>query len=114
MLLALALAEELLEPLAHHGVVRLVGGHHFNLLSAPVKDIADSGIAVAVVLVKLGRHILLSCVRSALHERVDINTGNSYRQQADCREHGISSADIVGNYEGLIALLVGHIAKRAL
>ena len=114
VLLALALAEELLEPLAHHGVVRLIGGHHFDLLAASVENVADSGIAIAVVLVKFGRHILLSRVCGALHKCVDIDSGDRYRKQADCGEHGISPADVIGNYESLIALFVGHIAKRAL
>ena len=53
VVLALALAEELLEPLCHHCECRVVSNQYLNGLALSVKDISDSCVLVAVVIVKI-------------------------------------------------------------
>ena len=113
VLLALALAVELLEPLVHHRVGRLIADHHFNLFAAPVKEISRCGIFIAIVLIKVGITKLVHSRCRTLHNRVDINSGNRNRKKSDRRKNGIASSDVIGYYEGFIALLIGKCLESA-
>ena len=113
VILALALAVELLEPLRHHGVGGFIGNHDFHGLALAVEDVADRRVLVAVVGLEVVVVQLLLRGLSALHERVDVSARNSDGKQTDSREDGESAADVVGYDEGLIAFLVSQRLEGA-
>ena len=112
LVLALALAEQLLVPLVHHREVRLEAGQRLNALALAVQDVAGHGVAVGVV-VRGQLAELLAAIGSALHELVDVDTGAGNGQQADSSQDGVASADVVGNDEGRPALLGCQPLQRA-
>ena len=113
LILALALAEELLVPLIHHGEVRLKAGQCLHALALAVQDVAGHGVAVSVIVgAELAK--LLAAVCSALHQLININASTGDGQQTHSRQNGITAADIIGNHEGGPALLGGQLLQRAL
>ena len=111
---ALALTEELLPPLVHHGEGRLIADKNFNLLALAVKDIADRSIAIAVILLQIRVGKILLCLTRTGHESRDIGAGNGDRQEADCRQNRITAADFIRHDESFIAFLGGQLLERAL
>ncbi len=78
---------------------------NFNLLAAGIQGIACSGI---------GSHDFLSAAlhcHGTGHQRADVESGHSYRQQAHRSEHREAAAHIVGDDVGHIALFVGKFAQ---
>ena len=109
VVLALALAVELLPPLVHHGVAGLVGDHDLGALALVVQDVPDGGVLVAVVLLKVGAGVFLHGLLGAGHEGADVRPGHGDGQQAHGGEHGEAAAHVVGHHEGLVALFVGQL-----
>ena len=109
VLLAFALAEELLEPFDEVEELRLERGEQLHLQSALIKQVTDEGVLqnrVLLVFRVLGHELLH--VAGALQQLEDVETGQCDGQQAHGGEHGIASAHIIGDHEGGIALLVGE------
>ncbi len=104
--LALALSEELFEPLIHHGKRGLIGDEHFNVLALAEKDIPESGVFIGVVLleIRVGQGVL--CVTGALHKTVNVNACHGNGKKAYCGENRVATADVVGNNKCLVALFV--------
>ena len=75
-----------------------------------LKDISDSCVLVAVVIVKISLEVVHSLC-SACHNSVDIAACNSDGKKTYCGKNGISSADIVSDNEGLVAFLVGKLLE---
>ena len=112
VVLAFALAVELLVPLVHHGEVGLVGGHQLNALALAVQDVAGGGVFVAVV-VRRADGVGGAGVRSALHQLVDVAAGAGDGQQAHGGEHRVAAAHVVGHHKGGPALVVGLLFQGA-
>ena len=113
VVLALALAEQLLVPLVHQGEVRLVAFQNFNALALAVQDVADGSILVSIVVLAQNGEALHG-IGSALHQVVDADTGSSNGQQAHSAQHGVAAAHVVGDHEGGPALCVGQLLQGAL
>ena len=113
VLLALALAVKLLEPFIHHRVCRLIADHHFNLFAASVKEISRCCVLVAVILFNILVAKLIHCSSSALHDSVNVDSRNGNGKKSDSRKNGITSSDIVGNNESLIALCIRKSLERS-
>ncbi len=101
---SLALAEKLFPPFAHHLEARFIADKDFDLLALAVKDIADGGVAVAVVFLKIRVVELLLGGCGAFHQRGDVGAGNRDGKQADGSEDRIAPAHVVRNDESLVAL----------
>ncbi len=99
VVLALALAEQLLIPLVHQGEVGLVALQDLNSLALAVQDVADGGILVSVV-VRAQHGEALEGIGCALHQFVDTDPGGSDGQQAHSGENGVAAAHIVRNNKG--------------
>ena len=113
MILALALAEQLLVPLVHHGKVRLKAGQRFHAAALAVQDIAGHGVAIGIVIhAQLAE--LLAAIGSTLHQRVNVNACAGDGKKAHSGQDGITAADIIGNHKGRPALLGGQLLQRAL
>ena len=112
VVLALALAVELLPPLRHEAERRLKAGEQFRLLAGAVKCAADRGILPRGVGEIVGA-AELHHVGGAAHKLVDVDTGDGDGQQAHSGQHTVAAADIVGHHEGLIALGVREALERA-
>ena len=113
VVLALALAEQLLIPLVHQGEVGLVALEDLHALALAVQDVADGSILVSVV-VRAQDGEALHGIGSAFHQVVDADTGSRDGQQADRGEDGVAAADIIGNHERGPALRVGQLLEGAL
>ena len=111
--LALALAVELLPPLVHQRVGRLVADHDFGALALVVENIADRRVLVAVVLLEIRVAVRRLRLSGARHQRVDVRACDGDRQQADCGEDRVTAAHVVRNDEGLVALFVREVLQRA-
>ena len=114
VVLALALAEELLVPLVHHCEAGLVGNEHLNALSLAIQYIAERCVLIAVVLPEVAVGISGACVSGALHQRVDIAACACDGEKSHSGEDGVTAAYIVRNYECFIALLVGELLEGTL
>ena len=114
VVLALALAEELLPPLVHHGVAGLVADHDLGALALVVQDVADGGVLVAVVLLQRGVVVQLHGLLGAAHQGVDVRAGHGDGQQAHGGEHRVAAAHVIGHHKGLVALFVGQVLQGAL
>ena len=112
LVLALALAEQLLVPLVHHGEVRLKAGQGLHTLALAVQDVAGHGVTVSVV-VDAALAELLQAVSSALHQLVNINAGAGDGQQANSGQDRVAAADVIGNDEGGPALLSSQLLEGA-
>ena len=111
--LALALAVQLLPPLVHERVARLVADHHFGRLALIVKNVANGSILVAIVFFHVRVVVGSLCLLCARHECVDIRTGHSDGQQTHSGENGVTAADIIRYNEGLVAFFVRKVLQRA-
>ena len=111
LILTLALAVELLPPLADHLSRRLVCREDLGDLTLSVKDISDSGVSYTLVCDGVIVQILGSGVSSAAHHCVDVDACNSDRKQSDCGKNGVTSADIVGNDECFVTHFVGELLE---
>ena len=114
VVLALALAEELLPPLVHHGVAGLVADHDLGALALVVQDVADGGVLVAVVLLQRGVVVQLHGLLGAAHQGIDVRAGHGDGQQAHGGEHRVAAAHVIGHHKGLVALFVGQVLQGAL
>ena len=114
LVLALALAEELLPPLVHHGVAGLVADHDLGALALVVEDVPDGGVLVAVVLLDVLAAVGVHGLAGAGHQGVDVRPGHGDGQQAHGGEHGEAAAHVVGHHEGLVALFVRQLLQSAL
>ena len=113
LILALALAEQLLVPLVHHCKVRLKAGQRLDALALAVQDVAGHGVAVSIV-VHTQLAEFLAAFGSALHQLVDVDAGTSDGQQTNSSQHRVAAADVIRNNEGRPALLGGKLFQRAL
>jgi len=113
VVLALALAEQLLIPLVHQGEVGLVALQDLNSLALAVQDVADGSILVSVV-VRAQHGEAFHGIGCALHQLVDADPGGSDGQQAHSGENGVAAAHIVRNHEGGPALRVSQLLQGAL
>ena len=113
VVLAFALAEQLLVPLVHQGEVRLIALQDLHSLALAVQDVADSGVLVSIVVLAQDGEALHG-VGSALHQLVDVDPGSGDGQQAHSGKDGVAAADVVGNDEGGPALCVRQLLQGAL
>ena len=113
VVLALALAEQLLIPLVHQGEVRLVAFEDLHRLALAVQDVADGGVLVSVVVLAQDGEALHG-VGCALHQLVDVDAGSGDGQQTHGGEHGVAAADVIGNHESGPALRVRQLLQSAL
>ena len=113
IVLTLALAVQLLPPLAEHLGRRLVGYENLRHLSLAVHDIAKRCVAQTVVLQRIRLTVLLPCIGCTLHHRVDIDTGTGDRKQTDRGKNGIAAAYVIRHDEGLVTHIVGEALKRS-
>ena len=105
--LALGLAEELLQPLAHEGIGGLVGAEQLNLFALAVQQVPGGHIlphGVGHVPLVKGVH----GVPCAGHEGFDVGSGHGDGQQAHGGQHGEPAAHVVGHHKGLPAVGVGQ------
>ena len=113
LILALTLAVQLLEPLAHHGEIRLKAGQRFHLFALAIQNRAGHGIFVGGVFhAALAKQLHAVC--SALHEFVNVNTGHGDGQKAHSSQHTIAAAHIVRHHKGGPAAAVSQLLQRAL
>ena len=113
VVLALALAEQLLVPLVHQGEVGLVALEDLDLLALAAEDVAGCGVLVSVVVGAQHREPLHG-VGSALHQLGDVDAGGGDGQQAHSRQHRVAAAHVVGDHEGGPALAVSQLLQGAL
>ena len=104
---AFAFAEELLPPFVHILIGRFVTSHDLDGLAFFMKNVADDGVAIRVVLVGVADRKLFGCSCRTGHDLIDINTGCRDRQQSAGSENRIPSADVVRNDKGFVAGFVG-------
>ncbi len=107
VVLALALAIELLPPLGKVVQLGVEVHQQLNLAASAIQGVARGGIGenvVAAVFLHLD---------SALDQGLDVVAGHGDRQQAHGREHREAAAHVVGYHIGLVALLGGQAAQRA-
>ena len=112
VVLAFALAEQLLVPLVHHGEVGLVSGQQLNSLALAVQDVAGGSVLVAVV-IRSAIGVLRTGIGSALHQSVDVTAGAGDGQQTHSGEHRVTAAHVVGYHEGGPAFFVGLLLQGA-
>ncbi len=113
VLLALAFRKQLFVPFPKGGQVRLIVRQYFNAFALLVEQVAQSGILVADIFFHLRLSEQLHRFCRALHDPVDIHARNSHCQQAHRCQHSKTSADIIGDDEGFIALRIAHLLERA-
>jgi len=113
VVLALALAEQLLVPLVHQGEVRLVALQNLHSLALAVQDVADGGVLISIV-VGAQHGEALHSIGSALHQSVNVDAGSGDGQQTHGAQHGVAAAHVIGNYEGGPALCVSQLLQGAL
>ena len=108
-LLALALAVELLPPLVHVLEPRFVGAQNLDFPAFGIEGVARGGVDGRGVLVegdvRAGGLLHLPC---AAHQGCDVHAGHGQRQQPDGRQYREAAAHVVGNDEGLVALVRGE------
>ena len=116
VVLALALAEELLPPLVHHGEAGLVAGHELRC-SCPCgtgccgrRRTCSSRFSWNVA---SSYSVSWPRRRRAISASMS-HAGHGDGQQAHGGEHGVAAAHVVGHHEGLVALVVGQVLQGAL
>ena len=112
VVLALALAEQLLVPLVHQGEVGLVALEDLDLLALAAEDVAGGGVLVGVVVGAEHREPLHGVGR-ALHQLGDVDAGGGDGQQAHGRQHRVAAAHVVRHHEGGPALAVSQLLEGA-
>ena len=112
-LLALALAEELLPPLAHEAEGGLVAAEDLHAAARAVEAVAGGGVAPGGVGEVLGLADLAHLLRAG-EELLHIDAGDGDGQQAHGGEHAVAPADVIGDHEGLPALPVSESPQCAL
>ena len=110
--LALAFAEQLLPPAREVAEARLIAAQQLDGLAAAVQQVADGGILPRGVFKRADVQLLAGAGR-AEHNVHRGDARNGHRQQADGGQHAVAAADIRRDDEGLVALLRGHLAQRA-
>ena len=113
VVLALALAEQLLVPFCHRHKARLIGYQHLHILALAVQNVAQCSVLVAVVVVEVCGQFLL-CLCGACHQCLDVAACNSDGQQTNSGQNRIASTHIIRYNEGLIALSIGQGLQRTL
>ena len=108
VLLALALAVELLPPLGEEPDPGLVGGQNLDLLALLVEIAAGGGVLPGRVGGQLRLAAGLHHVRRALHQLVQVNARHGDGQQAHGGEHAVAAAHVVGHHVGVVALRAGQ------
>ena len=114
VLLALALAVQLLPPLGHKAEAGLIGRQQLDLLPGAVQLIPGAGILPGGIGVHVRQGTFAHHIRRTGHQRVDIDAGHSNGQQTHGREHTVPSADVVRHHELLVALIVGQALQGPL
>ena len=112
VVLALALGEQLLEPLAGHHQRRLVVHQNLDVLALAIEDVAQRGVLVGGVGVQRALLAAFARVRRALHHRGNVDACRRNRQKTHRRQHGEASADVIRHDEGLVALNIRQILQR--
>ena len=110
--LTLAFAEQLLPPAREVAEARLIAAQQLDGLAAAVQQVADGGILPRGVFKRADVQLLAGAGR-AEHNVHRGDARNGHRQQADGGQHAVAAADIRRDDEGLVALLRGHLAQRA-
>ena len=114
VLLALALAVELLPPLGHEAEAGLVSGQHLDLIAGAVQGRAACGILPCGVGGVVGLGAGLHHLGSAAHEGIDVHACYGDGQQTHGGQHTVAAAHVIGDNEGFVAVLVGQILQRTL
>ena len=114
VVLALALAVELLPPLANVVQLGVEIGQDLDLLALAIERLAGGGVAQGGVTVEghVGADGALH-LDGATDEGADVDAGHGDGQQPDGREDGVSSADVVRDDVGLVSLAVSQRAEGA-
>ncbi len=111
VVLALALAVELLPPFCEVVESGVVVDENLDLLAGAVEGVACGGIYLGA-LVGTAEYGLLA-LACALHQGLDVVAGHGDGEQAHGGEHGEAAAHVVGDDVGLVAFLVGQRAECA-
>ena len=113
MVLALALAVELLPPLSKVVQARVEVNEDLGGLAILEQGVADSGVLCSRVLLirHVGRSSLLH-ILCALDDSANVPTCHSNRQQTNRREDREATANVVRNNVSLVALLGSERAER--
>ena len=110
--LALALGEELLEPLAEAGEARLEEAEELDAQAGVPGGLPGAGVVPRHVGARGRREQLALLVARARHERADVGAGEGERQQVHAGQGGVAAADVGREGEELVALLAAQVLER--
>ena len=111
-LLALALAVELLPPLAHKAERRVIAGQQLHRAARLIQGIAGGGVAPGgTVQTAPGTSPHHLCC--AGHQCLNVHAGHGDGQQTHGGQHAVSAADLIRYHKGLPALGVRQGFQRA-
>ena len=108
VLLALALAIELLPPFSNEVELRLVVHHDLDFLTSAIESVTDGSILGSDIL--LERNILTTSLLhllSTFYQFHDVESRTGNGQQAHRSEHRETTANVIGNDETLVSFLIG-------
>ena len=108
VILALALAVELLPPLVEHFCIVLISYENFGNLTLAVKNVSDSGILVCVVLLNVLVSISYASIVSTCHKSINVAACNRDGKKTYCGKHGETSSNVIRNNKGLVSCLGGE------
>ena len=103
VVLALALAVQLLPPLQHEAEGGVIAGQQLHGAAGAVQLVADGGIAPGGAVVG-GLGAAVHHLGGAPHQGVDVHAGDGDGQQAHGGQHAVPAAHVIGHHEGLPAL----------
>ena len=111
--LAFAFAVKLLPPFCEETESGLIAGENFNVLASAIKMLSCGGVLPCRV---LGRAYGKSAhfFNGAVENGFNVYACNGHGKKANCGKNAETSANIVGNGEHFIALVLGDAVENAL